>query len=203
VENINQNLKSLYDYVEGVLSFLPEGAGWLRCRTPKGFREMSQKLIAHAITHLEADGNRHRSAAEDAITSAAIGFLNRYGIATFSQVNNRGHVDIYMKHAWKPGLVICGEAKIWRGVAYHVSGLRQVLGYATGRYPFCFVLAYVQSGRIADHISNLTDHLNSAVPEDQQGACTPHDYIVWGLVAQHKHTSGNNIEVLHAGVNLV
>ena len=195
-------MTNLFDYVEGFLSFLPEAAGWMAARTPDGFGLIAEKLIARAIDHLEADGNRLRTCKEDTITSAAIGFLNAYGIQAYSQPNSRGHVDIFLKHSWKPALMICGEAKIWRGAVYHTGGLAQVLGYTTGRYPFCFVFAYVQTGQIKNHIETLKTHLDTTLPEHQQGPCSSHDSLAWGLLADHQHTSGELVRVLHAGVNL-
>ena len=108
-----------------------------------------------------------------------------------------------MKHNFKPALVICGEAKIWRGAAYHTEGLAQVLGYTTGRYPFCFVFAYVKTGQINNHFATLRTHLDTTLPERQQGPCAPHGSLAWGLLANHEHTSGEIVHVLHAGVNLV
>src|ERR1035441_2194701 len=98
--------------------------------------------------------------------------------------------------------MICGEAKIWRGAIYHTGGLAQVLGYTTGRYPFCFVFAYVQTGQISTHIQTLKNHLDTTLPEQQQGPCSPHSTLAWGLLADHQHTSGDLVRVLHAGVNL-
>jgi hypothetical protein len=78
--------------------------------------------------HAHVFNSAFRISREDNITSAALGFLNAYGIQATSQTNSRGHVDIYLKHAWQPRLAICGEAKIWRGAAHHIGGLAQVLG---------------------------------------------------------------------------
>ena len=196
-------LRNLYDYIEILLSPLPEAVRWLSAQTPNGFAIVAEKLIARAIDHLEASGNYLRTSREDTITCAAIGFLNRYGIQATSQPNSRGHVDIFMKHNWHAALVICGEAKIWRGPANHTGGLAQVLGYTTGRYPYCFVLAYVQVGQIKQHVETLRIHLDTTLPEAQQGPCVRHQAFNWALLSNHQHTSGEAVSVLHAGVNLV
>jgi hypothetical protein len=195
-------VRNLFDYVEGLLNFLPEAVGWMAARTPAGFGTIAEKLLARAVDHLESNGKHFRTSSEDNITSATLGFLNAYGIQATSQTNSRGHVDIYLKHAWQPRLAICGEAKIWRGAAHHIGGLAQVLGYSTGRYPFCFVLAYVQTGQIKTHIATLRTHLDTTLPERQQGPCASHATFVWGLTANHLHSSGELVRVLHAGVNL-
>jgi hypothetical protein len=193
---------TLYNYVETFLAALPEAVTWLRVQTSGGFQEIAEKLLGHAIAHLESSGNYLRSSGENAITCAAIGFLNRYGIEATSQTNSRGHVDILMKNSLRPGFTICGEAKIWRGVAYHIGGLNQVLGYTVGRYPFCFVLAYVQTGAIKDHIETLQATLDASHPEAQQGPCSRHGTLTWALLSNHQHNSGESVRVLHAGVNL-
>jgi len=196
-------MTNLLDYVEGLLSFFPEAIGWMAARTPDGFGSIAEKLIARAIDHLEANGNNLRNSREDNITAAALGFLNGYGIQALSQPNSRGHVDVFMRHSWKPNLMICGEAKIWRGAVHHTGGLAQVLGYTTGRYPMCFVLAYVQTGQIKTHIATLRNHLDTTLPEGQKGPCIPHGSLIWGLFASHEHSSGELVRVVHAGVNLV
>jgi hypothetical protein len=196
-------LRTLYDYIEILLSPLPEAVRWFSTQTPDGFADTVEKLITRAIAHLEASGNHLRNCREDTITCAAIGFLNNYGIQASSQTNSRGHVDIFIKHGWHAMLVICGEAKIWRGAAKHTEGLAQVMNYTTGRYPYCFVFAYVQSGHIKSHIETLRNHLDTILPEAQQGPCCGHGRLTWGLLTQHRHTSGEVVRVLHAAVNLV
>jgi hypothetical protein len=197
--------RSLYDYFERFAHVIPEAVNTWRAQSPDGFLHVSEGLLAQAITHLEEQAKNFRGTQikEDTITAAAIGFFNRFGIRASSQTNSRGHVDIYIKHAWQPSLVICGEAKIWNGASYHIAGLAQVLGYATGRTPFCFILAYVKIGGVEQHILTLQAALDAQLPEQQQGACTPHAIMKWALLTGHKHSSGHLVTVLHAGVNLV
>jgi hypothetical protein len=195
--------RNLFDYVEIFLSPLPEAVRWLSAQTPAGFTQTTARLIANAVSHLEENGNNLRASQENTITCAAIGFLNRYGIQATSQTNSRGHVDIFMKHSWQATLVTCGEAKIWRGCAHHTDGLNQLLGYTTGRHPFCFLLAYVKTGQIKNHIETLQQHLDSNLPNCQQGSCSISDDMKWALLSDHEHTSGELVRVLHAGVNLV
>lgn len=196
-------MSTLLEYVEIFLGPLPEAVRWLSTQTPDGFSRTAEKLIASAVVHLEESGNYLRASHENTITCAAIGFLNRYGIQATSQTNSRGHVDIFMKHSWQTSLVICGEAKIWRGCAHHVGGLEQLLGYTTGRHPFCFVFAYVQTGQIKNHMEALQQHLDSNVPNHQRGPCSLHSRMRWALLSDHEHESGEVVRVLHAGVNLV
>ena len=75
------------------------------------------------------------------------------------------------------------EAKIWRGAAHHIGGLAQVLGHTTGRYPLCFVFAYAHAGQIKTQIATLRTHLDTTIPEGQQGPCASHSTLVWGLKA--------------------
>jgi len=192
-----------YNYVEAFLAAVPEAVTRLRVQTPSGFQEITEKLLGHAIAHLETSSNYLRSSREDTITCAAIGFLNRYGIEATSQTNSRGHVDIFLKNSSHPGFTICGEAKIWRGPAYHINGLNQVLGYTTGRFPFCFILVYVQTGIIKDLMETLQTTLDASRPEAQRGPCSRHGSLTWALLSNHQHNSGELVRVLHAGVNLV
>lgn len=193
---------SLYNLIERISHALPEAVTAWRAQSEEGFLDVSEKLLEAAIVHMELQGKNLRGSSEDTITSAAIGFFNRYGIRASSQTNSRGHVDIFIHHPWKPALVICGEAKIWSGKVYHVSGLGQVLGYCTGRHPRCFLLAYVTSGKVQKHIDSLRKELDSTMPEQQQGFSTPHQFLRWSLVSEHLHSTGINVRVVHACINL-
>ena len=195
--------RSLYDYVERIAHVIPEALNTWRAQSPDGFLHVTESLLAAAITHLEEQAKNFRDSKEDTITAAAIGFFNRNGIRASSQTNSRGHVDIYIKHAWQPSLVICGEARIWRSPSYHIGGLAQVLGYTTGRFPFCFVLVYVKTGGLEQQMRTLQTALDAQLPERQQGACAAHTSIRWALLSGHEHSSGHVVTSLHAGVNLV
>ena len=193
---------TLYNYVETFLGALPEALAWMRAQTSDGFRVTVETLLERAVRHLETNANNLRTSREDTITCVTIEFFNRYGIQATQQQNSRGHVDIFISHRFRPTFVICGEAKIWRYPAYHVDGLGQVLGYTTGRYPYCFLLTYVQKGAIKTHFETLQVHLDTNLPEAQQGPCSDHPTFEWGLLSNHEHRSGELVSVLHAGVNL-
>ena len=195
--------KTLYDYVERIAHVIPEIVNTWRAQSPDGFLLVSERLLATAIVHLEEQAKNFQNAGEDAITAAAIGYFNRYGVRASSQTNSRGHVDIYIRHGIYPALVICGEAKIWRGSVYHIDGLAQVLGYCTGRLPFCFVLVYVKTGEIETHLRTLRTELDARLPERQHNASSVHASLRWALTTEHLHTSGHSVTALHAGVNLV
>lgn len=195
--------QTLYSYIEGLLGALPEVFGYWRTQTPEGFRATAEKLLESAISYLETNANNLRTSGETTVTCAAIQFFNRYGIQATQEQNSRGHVDIFITHKNRGAFLICGEAKIWRYPANHIDGLAQVLGYTTGRHPYCFLLAYVQKGVIKSHIESLRTHLNTALPEAQQGPCSSHPEMNWALLSDHLHTSGELVRVLHAGVNLV
>lgn len=195
-------MNTLFYYIETFVQALPEALNYFRAVTPEGFLEATDRLVLRAIDHLEESANHLRNSSEDTITVSAIGFLNRYGIQASYQTNSRGHVDIFIRHSWQPGFVVCGEAKIWRGVAYHIGGMAQVLQYTTGRYPACFVLEYVKSGALAAHIQTLRAELDARLPQGQNAPCAAHPSITQALLTTHDHNSGTPIRMLHAGVNL-
>jgi len=95
------------------------------------------------------------------------------------------------------------EAKIWRGAAHHIGGLAQVLGHTTGRYPFVLCPRLRPGRPNQDPHRHLRTHLDTTIPEGQQGPYASHSTLVWGLTANHLHSSGELVRVLHAGVNLV
>lgn len=195
--------RSLYDYIETIVHIVPEVVTMWRATDPEGFVEVTEKLLVHAVTHLEQQAKDLRGFRENGITAAAIIFFNRYGIRASRETNSRGHVDIFVQHNWKTSFVICGEAKIWHSVRSHIDGLAQVLGYTTGRMPYCFVLSYVTKGAIQAHVDALRDALNSERPEKQSGPCSNHHAHCWMLCSEHLHSSGRPVRALHAAVNLV
>ena len=64
-----------------------------------------------------------------------------------------------------------------------------------------YLLNYVRKKNIATLIKQLREKMNKQLPYGQSGSCT--DYkLKWSFSSLHDHSSGEQVRVLHVGVNM-
>jgi hypothetical protein len=93
-----------------------------------------------------------------------------------------------------------GEAKLYKGYNYHIGGLKQLLGYMSGRASG-YLLNYVRKRNIATLVKKLREEMNKKLPFDQSGTCTDHK-LKWSFSSVHDHDSGEQVKVWHIGFNV-
>jgi hypothetical protein len=193
---------NLLTYVERFVAALPAAMKVMQARTETGFVVAVEELLMEGIHHLECNAVNFRPLGENGLTAAMVQSFNRHGIRAHQEANSNGHVDLYIENSLRPVLAVCGEAKVYRGVAYHIQGLVQVVGYATARCGFAFIIEYVRDRPVVKAIDEIQNALNAALPESQRGPCQNHGAMAFALVSSHAHPSGCNIRITHAAANL-
>ena len=158
-------------------------------------------LVAQAVEYLEANSKNFQTLGETGLTAAFVGRLSGFGLRVTQETNANGHVDMTIAgYLCSPEQKRLGEAKLYRGYAYHVKGLGQLLGYMSGRASG-YLLNYVRKRNIGNLVKMLREKMDGKLPFDQAGNCTDHT-LKWSFCSVHDHSSGEQVKVLHVGVNL-
>lgn len=193
---------NLFTYIERFLAALPAALKVWQVQTEAGFVTVTEELLEEGIHHLEINAKNFAKLREPGLTAAMIKVFNRHGIHAYQEANSNGHVDLYIVNNLRPSLLVCGEAKVFRGLAVHIDGLAQLLSYATGRCGFSFIISYVRDRPVVAAFDDIRAGLDVDRPERQVAPCQAHQTIQFALISQHTHDSGRNIRVTHAGAYL-
>jgi hypothetical protein len=174
----------------------------IQVQTEQGFITAIEELLEQGIHHLEINAQNFQGLSETGLTGAMILVFNRYGIRAHQEAHANGHVDLHIESTLRPALMVCGEAKVFRGPARHIEGLGQIMGYATARCGFAFVIEYVRDRPVANALTEIRSALDEQLPNNQRGPCKNHGTIQFALVSGHGHPAGREIRITHAGASL-
>lgn len=191
------------DFFDILRKCAPETVDLFIAKTDEQFENAFCALLERAVMHLEANKKNFLSLDEAGLSAVLAAKLSMPGLAVTQEEHSNGHVDltISVEH-FSPARVKLGEAKIYDGPAYHVSGLKQLLGrYTTGREKRGLLLVYCRSTDIAGKVASLRQALDTDRPFNQQGPTATHP-IKWSFRSQHLHTCGDVLGVDHVGCNL-
>jgi hypothetical protein len=194
---------TLKAFVERLLETNPGAVRLFVATTEEEFDDGLEDLLERAAAYLEQNANHLCESSEDHITMVLVARLNTEFVRATQEAHSNGHVDITIESvANTPLRRRLGEAKIYRGPAYHVSGLEQLLQrYATGREGAGILVEYVQQAGIKNLVTGIRDHLDERKPCGQDGESAPHR-IKWAFTTHHLHSSGERMRVLHLNCNV-
>jgi len=164
--------------------------------------EALELKITAVIRWLEEHANDLGPNSEDSISTTLTGKLSIDGIIDVTrETNNRGHVDITIKLVQSPRKRL-GEAKIYDGYAYHEKGLQQLVErYSTGRERSGYMFCYVKAPDIKGKMEKLQADCDACKPFRQNTASVKHKEK-WAFETRHAHASGEDLRVIHFGINL-
>lgn len=194
---------SLYDYIELTKKLSPETLNLVTANSDEEFDKAFDNWLTQAISKLEANKLNYNSLDENGLSAVLAATLSTGEISVTQEQNSNGHVDLTIKlnNSTTPRVKL-GEAKIWNGKEYHISGLDQLLNrYTTGRECRGFVISYVRIKDIKNLFEKLRKHIDESKPFNLDGLCKDHN-IRWSFLSNHKHSSGELISVCHIGCNL-
>src|SRR6266567_1474961 len=124
-----------FELIERLKRKAPEYIDLLTATTDAEFYEAFDAILGKAVAHLEKNKKNFDALDEEGLTGALAGALSIPGLTVTQETNSNGHVDLTVDadHCSPPRTVL-GEAKIYKGPAYHLKGLEQLIGkYVTGR----------------------------------------------------------------------
>jgi len=179
----------------------PDYLNLITAATDEEFDVALIPFFQKAIDHMESNSKNFRLLGETGLTAAFVGCINGFGLLATQETNSNGHVDVIITgYLCTPKQKRLGEAKLYDGYVYHVGGLKQLLGYMTGRASG-YLLNYVRKKNIVTHVKTLRDEMDVKLPCQQSGSCTDHK-LMWSFCSVHNHSSGEQVKVSHIGFNL-
>lgn len=166
------------------------------------FDDALEIKIAAAIRWLEENANALSPNGEDSLSTTLAGKISIEGLVDVTrETNSRGHVDITIKVITISRKRL-GEAKIYDGYAYHEKGLQQLVDrYSTGRERSGYMFCYVKVSDIKGKMAKLQANCDACKPCRQNTASVKHKEK-WAFETRHTHASGEELRVVHFGVNL-
>lgn len=194
---------SLFALVEFMKAKAPEYLDLMAAQSDAEFEKAFDVLLEKALHHLESNSKDFAVLNENGLTAVLTVALSVPGLRVYQEANSNGHVDItiHADHCF-PMRKKLGEAKIYDGPEYHLQGLSQLLGrYTTGRESRGLVIAYVRKQNIKGLIDKIRERMDVDLPQKQQGKTMDH-LCRWSFLSRHLHSSGEVLEVAHAGCNL-
>jgi hypothetical protein len=170
--------------------------------TDEEFDEALEKKLDQAIRWLEDNANHLSPNSEDSLSTTLAGKITIEGLLEATrETNNKGHVDITIKVISNIRKRL-GEAKIYDGYAYHKKGIQQLVDrYSTGRERSGYMFAYVKEPDIKAKFGGLQAECDADKPCNQIGEGKGHK-CKWAFETLHSHASGEELRVVHFGVNL-
>lgn len=166
------------------------------------FVDAVEASLESAIQHMEAGATFNHNRDERALVHELVGCLAGGGLSALNEAHSNGHVDVTIVHWQHNGWRVLGECKIYHGPAYHLEGCQQILNrYTTGRLPRTFCLDFVQEAEIRQRMQGIRDHMDTHRPMNQNGIARNHA-MRWAFLTIHRHTSGEDVSILHIGCNL-
>ncbi|PQV45144.1 hypothetical protein [Paraburkholderia sp. BL21I4N1] len=166
------------------------------------FEKAFDAQLGRAVQGLETNSKNFAPLKEDGLTAALALALAVPCIEVSQQLHSNGHVDITIKiqdcHLTRTKL---GEAKIYDGPEWHFQGVKQLLGYSTGRECRGLVIAYVKKANIEGLMKKVRERMDQDLPEQQQGVTTDLP-SKWCFLSKHLHPSGAVVEIGHVGCNM-
>lgn len=190
-----------FEFGELILRKAPEYLDLLS-QDDAAFEKAFDVHLGRAVQDLEANSKNFALLKEDGLTAVLALALKVPGLDVSQQLHSNGHVDITIKirdgHLTRTKL---GEAKIYDGPEWHLQGVKQLLGYSTGRECRGLVIAYVKKSNIEGLMEKVRKKMDEELPEQQQGATMDHP-SKWCFISKHLHSSGAVVEVGHVGCNM-
>ena len=192
---------NLQELVQRLEQQAPEYLTLVTASTDDEFDAALIPLLAKAVDHLESNSKNYKNLGETGLTAVFVSSLSGFGLRVTQETNSNGHVDVTITgYLCRPEQKRLGEAKLYDGYAYHIDGLKQLLGYMTGRASG-YLLNYVRKKNIAILTNKLRAEMNENLPCAQSGSCTNYD-LRWSFSSCHHHTSGEQVKVSHISFNI-
>jgi len=194
---------NLYNYIELQKKLSRETLDLVTANTEEEFDSAFDNWLTQAVSKLEANKLNYKNLDEEGLSAVLAATLTTGEISVTQEQNSNGHVDLTVKlNNSSPQRIKLGEAKIWHGEKYHVSGLDQLLNrYTTGRECRGFVISYVKIKDIKDLFEKLRKYIDEEKPFNLEGLCEDHN-IKWSFLSKHKHDSGELVAICHLGCNM-
>jgi hypothetical protein len=192
-----------HDLVERIRRKGPEFLDLICADSDEAFEAAFDAILEKALHGLEHNKKNFNNLDEEGLSAALALALTIPGLTITQETNSNGHVDLTIEadHCM-PARTKLGEAKIYNGPTYHIEGLAQLIErYMTGREGRGLLIEYVKKPDIKTKMHSLRIRMDDRLPLNQSGPSKDH-VLKWSFLTEHKHSSGEIVQVGHIGCNL-
>lgn len=193
---------TLFDLTNQLRQQSPEHLDVFASLSDDEFQVAFDSLLNKALAGLEESKKGFQSLDEPTLSAVLRLAMLVPGLSVSLEQHSNGHADLTFE-SYRLGMArrILGEAKIHDGPKYHIDGVKQLLGYMTGRELRGLMVVYMRKASGSVLMKKVRDTMDEDKPADQQGLTTPH-LLKWAFDSNHLHSCGDNIRVSHVACNL-
>jgi hypothetical protein len=194
---------SLLDLIDLIQKKEPERLNLIRATDQAQFESAFDGLLEQAVMTLESNKKNFSGLDEVGLSAVLAASMTGFGLAVSQETHSNGHVDLTFNGIYcNPSRKIIGEAKIYKGPEYHISGIEQLLGkYTTGRECRAQLIVYFRTPKIENLVKKIRDRMDKDRPCGQVGPTVNHN-LKWSFLSSHQIHTGGQHEVGHIGCNL-
>ena len=166
------------------------------------FARLAKKVTAKALAGLEESKKHFQTLDEPGLSAALRLAISVPGLSVSLEQHSNGHADLTFE-SYRLGIArrILGEAKIYSGPKYHIDGLKQLLGYMTGRELRGLIVVYMRKANGSQLMKNVRETMDDKLPEKQKGKTKAHP-LKWAFDSRQLHSSGETVRISHVSCNL-
>lgn len=159
-------------------------------------------MLGKKLDGMEKNKKNFQSLDEPALSAVLALAMSVPGLSVTQEENSNGHADLSFE-TYRVGFArrILGEAKIHDGPKYHIDGLKQLLGYMTGRELRGLIVVYMRKANGSVLMQKVRDTMDADKPAEQQGPTQAHG-LKWAFNSNHLHPCGDSLQVSHVACNL-
>lgn len=193
---------TFYDLIDQLRQRSPQHLDLFASLSDDEFQVAFNALLGNALAGMEESTSHFHGLDEPALSTVLRLAILVPGLSVSLEQHSNGHADLTFE-SYRLGIArrILGEAKIYDGPKYHLDGLKQLLGYMTGRELSGLMVVYMKKANGSKLLKKIRDEMDATKPEKQQGATKPHS-LKWAFNSKHQHSSGETIQVGHVACNL-
>lgn len=193
---------SATDWFNHVQAINPLAKDLYASNTREEFLDAAERLLERVVGQMEADRATFRQLDEPGLTHLMPRLLGDL-VPSKPETHTNGHVDVTIWHPRNLGFHYLVEGKIWRGGRWHRDGMRQVLGYATGREGRVMCLAFfIRHKRMNFLLTRLRAQLATATDPASTGPSEDHPFLLAAFMTPHLHSSELPLKLVHYGCYL-
>jgi hypothetical protein len=193
---------TLFDLTDQLRQQSPEHLDVFASLSDDEFQVAFDSLLNKALAGLEESKKGFQSLDEPTLSAVLRLAMLTPGLSVSLEQHSNGHADLTFE-SYRLGIArrILGEAKIHDGPKYHIDGVKQLLGYMTGREVRGLMVVYMRKAGGSILMKKVRDTMDEERPVNQQGLTTPH-LLKWAFDSNHLHSCGDSIRVSHVACNL-
>ncbi|WP_321875944.1 hypothetical protein [Burkholderia cenocepacia] len=199
---MNDAGSTLYDLIEELRMRSPEHLDLFAALSDDDFQIAFDSLLGKALAGMEESKNNFQLLGEPALSAVLRLAMLVPGLSVSLEQHSNGHADLTFE-SYRLGIArrIVGEAKIHDGPRYHIAGIKQLLGYMTGREIRGLMVVYMRKPNGAILMKNVRETMDAELPEMQLGPTKMHP-LKWAFDSLHSHSSGDSTRISHVTCNL-